>query len=97
MMAGDVVVADLGRGGARRCAIIRLEARDRAPAPRPGRAQIVERGVVALGDIAAVAGIDRWRGDERPRVEIDQRAVAAEPGGKEIGRASCRERVCQYV
>src|SRR3546814_10244834 len=43
---------------------------------------IVERGVVALGDIAAVAGIDRWRGDERPRVEIDQRAVAAEPGGK---------------
>src|SRR3546814_1271769 len=41
-----------------------------------GGAQDVERGVITLGDIAALGGIDRRRRDQRAREEIDQRAMA---------------------
>src|SRR3546814_2140540 len=45
---------------------------------------------LALAAAAAVPGADRRAGDLRL-------AVRRGAGASEIGRASCRERVCQYV
>src|SRR3546814_15130968 len=42
--------------------------------------------------------IERRPGGERGRIDIDERKQqAGEARFAEIGRASCRERVCQYV
>ena len=79
VIAEHGVVADLERRNAGRIAIAAFERGDRAAAVGCGRAQRVERGVVAFGDVAALAGVDR-RGFDQRRFELcDQRLVAAEP------------------
>ena len=54
MIAEHAVVPDLERGDAGARAVVRLQRGDRAPPARAGVAQIVERGVIAFGDIAAL-------------------------------------------
>ena len=59
-------------------AIARLERGDRAPPLAAGGAQRVERGVIALGDIAALRGVDRRRRHQRAGEQVDQRAMAGQ-------------------
>ncbi len=61
--------------------------------PRAGIAQIVERGVIALGDIAAIAGVDRRLGDQRAREQVDQRAMAPQLR-QQFGEQRRRRRRC---
>jgi hypothetical protein len=65
MIAEYIVVADLELGDAGARAVVRFKFGDGAPAIAAGCTQIVERGVVALGDIPARTGVDRRCGDER--------------------------------
>ena len=78
MIAEDVVVADAERADAGRFAVARLQGRHEAPAVRRGRAQFVERGVVARRDEAAVCGVERWLGDQRALQQVDIAAVRAD-------------------
>src|SRR3546814_5307945 len=67
-----------------------------ARVPQPGRkARGAARGAVAGGNAPAAADrrAARGRGEDRDR----PRAPRGIDGSAEIGRASCRERVCQYV
>ena len=48
-------------------AVARLQLRNRLPPVAPRRTQGIECGVITLGDIAALPGIGRRRGNERPR------------------------------
>src|SRR3546814_11333689 len=63
----------------------------RAPAPAPSPTHVLPavRGQVRAGDPAGVIG------DEEAHRIGDFVRIAQPPG--QIGRASCRERVCQYV
>src|SRR3546814_9002992 len=52
----------------------------------------------ATGKFAyAVATLQRWLRYRRHRFRIEIDGVPHEAAAAEIGRASCRERVCQYV
>src|SRR3546814_13268607 len=51
----------------------------------------------ALSNIAATLGRTRPARDIEPHEIVDAIRPIYERGKKEIGRASCRERVCQYV
>src|SRR3546814_12114257 len=67
-----------------------------ADGPRPTR----ERPV--FGDVAVIeqlktANAKRWRGFEAPYANLACVEAATRLPFEEIGRASCRERVCQYV
>src|SRR3546814_15037646 len=55
-----------------------------------------EPRAVPLG-IDARQAHPRWRDQALVLVESQRACGAVELGGQEIGRASCRERVCQYV
>src|SRR3546814_19055360 len=54
-----------------------------------------------LDDLGVMTLVDRLLDDVAPpdehRRPAHQAAGHQQPGGDEIGRASCRERVCQYV
>eukprot|EP01136_Pigoraptor_vietnamica_P023031 Opistho-1_new@6302 len=89
MIAEHAVMLDLERGDAGALLIVGLQRGDGAAATGARVTQIVERGIVPLGDIAAIGGIDRRRGDERALEQVDQRAMAAQLGrkrGEQCGR-----------
>src|SRR3546814_13663023 len=58
-------------------------------APEPMEERLPSSPTAAMPDDPASASIDEDRGDWRTDTGTDARAA--------IGRASCRERVCQYV
>src|SRR3546814_4437962 len=64
-------------------------ARARA-APWPHRNIVILRPFDEIGDDQEIAG--KAHLDDDPDFEVEPREI-----GLEIGRASCRERVCQYV
>ncbi len=72
-----------------RLAVARLQRRDRAPPLAAGGAQGVERGVIALGDIAALRRVERRRGHERAASKIDERAMA-DQRRQQVGEQSRR-------
>src|SRR3546814_16380478 len=76
MIAEHAIVAGLERGDSGLLTVAGLQPGNRPPPLAAGGAQDVERGVITLGDIAALGGIDRRRRDQRAREEIDQRAMA---------------------
>ena len=78
MIAEHAIVPDLERADSGALTVIGLQRSDRAASAGAGRAQIIQRGVISLGDVTAIARIDRRRRHQRARVEIDQRAVPAE-------------------
>src|SRR3546814_13186805 len=64
------------------------------------RAEAGPRHLAAVPDVAgARCGLGRAGGDHDPprRLPDALRGRIGRLGGPEIGRASCRERVCQYV
>src|SRR3546814_15589214 len=64
---------------------------------RQGRIRGPLHGIpVGIKDIIDVAGLPT-RGNSRARADVAPAAVDAEVVARQIGRASCRERVCQYV
>ena len=65
MIAEHGIVADLERRDAGRVAVAAFERGDGAAAVGRGGAQGVERGVIAFGDVAALARVDRRRFDQR--------------------------------
>src|SRR3546814_7923521 len=74
------------------------------PAPPPPEVNIVTVGTQAVPNVIELPGrVQAYRTAEvRARVDgIVERRLFEEgsyvAAGKEIGRASCRERVCQYV
>jgi hypothetical protein len=96
--AEHAVVADLQSRDPGLLAIARLEPGDRPAALAAGGAQVVERGVIAFGDIAALGRVDRRRGDQRPVEQVGQLAVAgqrrqqaASRDGGSAGRSAGRE------
>src|SRR3546814_14902018 len=72
------IVADLERGDAGAVAILRFERCNRLAPVARGSAQGVERMIIALGDIAALRGVDRRGFNERARQLVDKRAKAGE-------------------
>src|SRR3546814_18568132 len=58
MIAEHAIVADLERGDAGACAIVRLERRDRLAPVARGLAQRVKRGVMTLGALTAQRRVD---------------------------------------
>ena len=98
MEAEHGIVADLEHRDAGLVAVARLERGDRAPPFAAGRAQRVERRVIAFGDIAALGRIDRRRRHQGAREQIGELAMAGqrrqqlgEQGG---GSSSCASRSC---
>ena len=77
-IAEHAVMPDLERGHARLVAVLRLKRGDGAAGVRRDQPQLVERGVVALGDEAALAALGRRRRHERARQQVGQGAVAPE-------------------
>ncbi len=75
MIAKHRIVADLQRRDPGLGAIARLQRGNRPPPARAGRAQIIKRGVIAFRDIAALAGINGRRGDERAGERVNERAM----------------------
>src|SRR3546814_16494581 len=71
------------------------------PLPEAARA----RGAVAINGLGmlihqAALAFRAWTGEEAPLEVMSAAALArlsTSTDGSEIGRASCRERVCQYV
>ena len=80
MIAKHVVVLDLERGDPGLRAITRFEHRDVAASAAARIPQGIKGGVIPFGDIAALRGVEWRRWDQRAREQIDQRAVAVEPG-----------------
>src|SRR3546814_4005406 len=64
MIAEHAIVADLERGDSGLLTVAGLQPGNRPPPLAAGGAQDVERGVITLGDIAALGGIDRRRRDQ---------------------------------
>ena len=81
MIAEHRIVPDLERRDLRRIAIAAFERGDGAASVRRSRAQRVERRVVAFGDVAALAGVDRRRFDER----LSELARPAPRGRRDAG------------
>ncbi len=78
------IVLDLEARDAGGFAIAGLERGDRAARIARGRAQRVERGVIPLGNEAAVLAFGRRTGHQRAGQRIDQRAMAVERGQQRI-------------
>src|SRR3546814_7196648 len=83
------IVADLQGGDSGALAILRLERGDRLAPVARGFAQRIERGIITLGDIAALRGIDRRRFDQRAR-----RSEARREGKECVSK--CRSRWPPY-
>ena len=79
MIAEHRIVADLERRDAGRLAVAAFERGNRPPPIRRRGAQRVQRGVIALGDIAALRRIERRRRDQRRGQSGDQRVMPAKP------------------
>src|SRR3546814_3124839 len=77
-----------------------FRSRELVDAELVGGAPVVHEGVERLGRQGLAAGLDE-AGDERGELGPGHRRVGCELGlaapGDELGRASCRERVCPYV
>ena len=67
MIAEHAIMLDLKVRNPGFVAIARFERRQRSSSASAGRAQIVERGVIAFGDETALIGIDRRVGHQRAR------------------------------
>src|SRR3546814_11335515 len=77
------------------------------PLPRCPRLQMVRRRTHPLLDVAARAARRRFGGDAAlaqfmgealaPMMKVRLARIEPRSVGTQIGRASCRERVCQYV
>ena len=80
MIAKHAIVPDLERADAGLVAIFRLQRGDGAAAITRHAAQLVQRGIIAIGDIAAIGGFGRRGGDQRAGQRIDQFAMAVERG-----------------
>src|SRR3546814_15038899 len=61
-----------------------------------GEEEVVLHEVMQEG-VARQAAVAEAAHEVMPRVRLPVRRRRQPPAGKEIGRASCRERVCQYV
>ena len=82
MIAEHAVMLDLQRGDTGTRAIVRLQRGDGTPAPCPRIAQIIERSVIALRDIAALHRIDRRRWHQSAGQQVDQCPVTAQLRGE---------------
>src|SRR3546814_11779582 len=94
MIAEHAIVANLERGDSGLLTVAGLQPGNRPPPLAAGGAQAVERGVITLGDIAALGGIARRPRDQRAREDIDQRAMAPQ---RTSARAPRRARVGREV
>ena len=68
-----------------------------APSPNVQRFISVDAPVVALTHVRVVDGTGAEPAEDRTVVISEGRISAVGPAGSEIGRASCRERVCLVV
>ena len=78
VIAENVVVADLEGRDPGLGAQPRLERRDQPPPVVGGGAQLVERGVVALGDEPAASDVERRLGHQRRAQRLDRAAMRAD-------------------
>src|SRR3546814_16620445 len=101
----DAVIRGLVQAGALEAVSVSADAPYPAPDPAFAPPELSDEQATAADELRqAVAAatfetllLDGVTGSGKTEVYMEAIAAAVEAGQQEIGRASCRERVCQYV